>query len=336
MPKEVLIYGRIDSYSSTEFFKNIGEALKDNQDETIVIRINTNGGEPEYGWGEIARIQELKNKIIKVDGKAHSMGLFALCYVEDVEALDVSQFLLHRAAYPSWFESDPNYFTDVYKSNLANINANLEKAFRNKIDVAVFEEMKGVKVKDIFSMDGRIEVNLTAAEAKKIGLVKSILKITPAKQAELSSIAASAGIQFEDIKIAAENENNPTQIKNNMTLEEFKSKHPEAYNQIFAAGQAAEKDRVGAWMAFIDVDTEHVSKAIKEGKIMSQTDMAELSRKSYAAEALKKVEADTTKTVTTGEQPAGTKEKVEAGSETKTDVAAFEKLLDEQLKIGKK
>lgn len=322
MTKEVLIYGPIDYYSSTEFFKQVAEATEENPDGEIVYRINTGGGEPEYGWGIIAKIQETKNKRIKVDGKAHSMGLFTMCYVDDVECLDVSQFLLHRAAYPSWFENDPSFFTDVLKSNLENVNASLEKSFRNKIDVASFEEMKGVKVKDIFSMDSRKEVILTAQEAKKIGLVKNIVKITPTKQAEINSHMAKIAAQYEGVAIAAEETKNQ-----NMTIEKFQSEHPEIYAKIVEVGVKKERDRVGAWMAFAEVDVKEVAKSIKEGAELSQTAMAEFSKKMFSNSRLGAIEGDNPTAVATTEVKE--KEKTEKDKEVK----AFMDGVDKYLKV---
>src|SRR5277367_4860470 len=105
MPKDILIYGRIDAYTAAQFFKDINDATENDESVTLNFRINTGGGEPEYGWGIAAKVNEVENKKVKVDGKAYSWGTMACCYAEDVEALDVSQFMVHRAAYPEWFES---------------------------------------------------------------------------------------------------------------------------------------------------------------------------------------------------------------------------------------
>ena len=68
--KEILLYGQI--YSSTaEAFIN---ACNEVGEEGVSVRINGDGGSPEYGWGMIDKYSEIKSKkLIKVDGKAHSM-----------------------------------------------------------------------------------------------------------------------------------------------------------------------------------------------------------------------------------------------------------------------
>ena len=138
MAKEVLIYGGINSSSASDFIKEIDSA----GDEDLTIRINTPGGNPEAGFGMIAKLQEREGKTnIKIDGSAYSMGLFMAAYADNVEALDTSEFLFHRAAYPQWYEQE--YMTEAESENLVRINSSLEKAFRNSIDVKAFEEMKG-------------------------------------------------------------------------------------------------------------------------------------------------------------------------------------------------
>jgi ATP-dependent protease ClpP protease subunit len=91
MAKEILLYGDINSDSSSLFITRLNDAIADD----ISVRVNTNGGNPEYGWGSVAKFAEHPGKkSCKVDGKAYSFGAYFLCYTEDVEALDVSQHFL--------------------------------------------------------------------------------------------------------------------------------------------------------------------------------------------------------------------------------------------------
>lgn len=293
MPKEVLIYGDIDEYSSAEFITSINEQLSLNANSEFTVRINTNGGSPEYTWGMISKFKEINAKSVQIDGKAYSMGLFFACYTDNVKALDVSNFILHRAAYPSWIENDENYFTDSMRSNLASINKSLRAAFEAKVDVQKFENLKSVKDKGItldmvFSMDSRIDVSLTAKEAKQIGLVNEIISITPSIKAEIESklknkmIAVSAKYSSE-----AQLTENQKKIKNqNMTIEQLKAEHPALFAQVVALGVEQERDRVEACMAFIDVDAVGVKAAIESGKNLSQKQMADFAIKAFSKEAL--------------------------------------------------
>ncbi len=287
MAKEVLIYGGINNMSASSFIQDVDSV----GDEDLVVRINTPGGNPEAGFGMIAKLQERTGKTtVKIDGSAYSMGLFLATYVDEVEALDTSEFLLHRAAYPSWYEKD--YMSEAERENLVRINSSLEKALKNSIDVNAFEEMKGVKLKDVFSMDYRKDVFLSAKEAKKIGLVSKIVKITPSKRTELNKaaalIAASNNIEPKFIPEFKENKQVVKPKIEKMTIEKLKADHPELVSAIVAE----RNDVVGSWLTYIDVDAKAVSEGIKSGNPMSQTAMAEFSLKMAQANTAKAIEGN--------------------------------------------
>jgi ATP-dependent protease ClpP protease subunit len=312
MAKDILLYGEIHSWSAQEFITKMDELAG----ESIAVRVNTNGGEPSYGWGMVAKFSEHEGqKLVKVDGKAYSFGLFFLCYSEYSEALDVSEFLIHRAAYPEWMERNPEYFTDELRGNLSRINKSLEKAFRNKVDVELFEKIKGVKVSDIFSMDARLDVFLTAAEAKRIGLISRVVPITPTKKTEIDTAMLRIAAKYSGVKMAAlsettslEDAQNSKLIKpkpTSMTLEELKAQHPALCAQLVAEGEKKgeekERERVKAWLQFSDVDAEAVNKGINEGKEISISVMAEFTRKGMNVNALGAIKKDNANGVQTTE-----------------------------------
>ena len=323
---EVLIYGEIYSESAINFIKEVDAV----DDGTLKVRVNTPGGNPEYGWGMIAKFQEFDGeKSVVNDGKAHSMGMFFNCYTENASALDVTQFLIHRAAYPEWIE-ESSRFTDELKGNLIDINKSLEKAFRNKIDVDAFEELKGVKVKDIFSMESRIDVFITAQEAKKIGLINKIIKITPEKKAQIESKMFEVAAKY--IAKPTSDANNKevvlTKTKNEkMTFEELKAKHPELFAQAVATGVANEKDRAKAWLVFNDVDSKAVKVGIDSGENLTQSAMAEFSLKAMSAKQINEITEEGTKTVPTTQ----VKETVEL-----TEIQTIEASLDVELGLNDK
>ncbi len=307
MGKELLIYGYIHSQSAVDFLNQFNEI---GEDEEVTVRINTEGGKPEYGWGMAAKFQEHKGvKKAKVDGQAHSMGLFYCCYADTVEALDVSEFTLHRAAYRDWIENS-ELFTDDLKDNLARINKSLRSAFEAKVDVAKFEEITGAKMNDVFSMDSRIDVSFNAATAKKIGLVDKVIKITPSKRAEIDRYAIAASTGVEAPVIPTEQKINK---KKNMDIKALKADHPELYAQAVQEGVTKERDRVGACMVFMAVDADGVKAAIESGEDLTQKQMAEFSLKAVNAASLKNIGeeapgATDTKAVDTKEPTAEQKE----------------------------
>ena len=140
---EILLYGSIDGESSSDFIEDFTEKTANNED--VVVRVNTPGGNPEYTFGMVAKFSEYTGKKkIQVDGKAYSGGLYFLCYGEENESLDVSEFLLHRAAYPSYYENDVEFFTffiilKIEFFNHFRINSVISK---NNFDFIIFFKLK--------------------------------------------------------------------------------------------------------------------------------------------------------------------------------------------------
>ncbi len=296
----------MQSDTASEFIEQMQEV---EPDQELQVRLNCIGGEPEYGWGMAAKFQEHTGpKKVLVDGQAASMGMFFLCYADQKEAYDVAEFLIHRCAYPSWVESNPDWFTEPMKENLIRVNASLQKALAATIDVTAFENLKqvkekNIKFKDIFSMDSRIDVFVSAADAKKIGLIDKVIKLTPQKAAEINSFMAKAA-RGEFKKVAAlveetETENNSKKTIT-MTIEKLKTEHPEIFAAAVAVGVKQELDRVKSCLVFQEIDPTGVKTAIESGEPLSETQKAEFSLKSFNKAATAKVEETNKTAITTG------------------------------------
>lgn len=288
MAKEILMYDIIYGDTSSKLIESMDNAI----DEDIVLRINSDGGAVEDAWGVIAKWSEhQKGKKIKIDGRANSMALFFLAYADNARALDISSFGLHRAGYPQWIE-DSDLMTDADWAKLDRINGHLRKALEAKIDVAAFEATTKTTLDEVFSNNGRKEVNLSAIQAKKIGLIDGYTKITPAKRKEINALAMRVAAQYSVEAPSPKSNQFQGNNKhfNKMDKETLMAEHPALYNQIrseaMQAGIDQERDRVSSWMEFVSVDAESVKKGIDEGNKLSQKAMAEFSRKAMSAQAL--------------------------------------------------
>jgi ATP-dependent Clp protease, protease subunit len=271
MPTQILLYKTIQDETADTLMREMDAA----GDDDVVLRINTRGGSPELTFGLVAKFNELKGKkTVKVDGAAYSAGAFFLCYADNVDALDVSVILLHRAAYSEWYEKD--YMTDDQRKNLDMVNASLRKALENKVDVAALEKISGITMDQLFAMDTRIDINLTAKEAKKIGLVDTITTITPAKQKEISALAQTCRAEIFE-RVAAFADPSP-KTNTKMTKDQFKAEHPEAYAQIVAEATTQERERVAAFMEFADVDADGVKTAISTGAAFTAVAAAKMMK----------------------------------------------------------
>lgn len=280
---ELYLYNPIYSFIAEDLISKM-EKL---DGEDIVIRVNSPGGSVPHGWGIIAKMQERTGKTkIKVDGFAMSMAAFMLLFADEVTALDVSSFMLHRADMYVESEEDRKY--------LANINKDLRKKMESRINSDKLKEITGFSIADLFDGEKRMDAHLTAKQAKEVGLVDKVTKVNPkeveAFNLKLYQAAAEAKPQNSD----------------KMNIETLKADHPALYAQVFELGKkdgvAAEQDRVGACLAFIEIDQKGVVEAIKSGKPLTQTQIAEFSVKALSGNAKKNLEADSEKKeVSTGE-----------------------------------
>ena len=274
----------------------------------LVVRVDTIGGSPMSTYGMVAKLNEFDGDVlVKIDGRAYSSGFFFAAMIKNVEALDVSSFLIHRAAYPKWLE-ESSYFTDSEKENLKRVNAELRKRFEAKVDVEAFEKITGKTLDEIFSMDDRIDVYLSAKEAKKIGLIQKINKLTPTMRAEIDSkmfdIAANYMPELENT--------NTKQKTKTMTVESLKEEHPEVYEAIISAGYSKKEAEIKA----------EKEKAEAEAKLREEIRAEEIEK--LKAEGLIKLEDENSEELESQKPNATTSDDA---------MAALEAKLDEELKI---
>jgi ATP-dependent protease ClpP protease subunit len=317
---DVLLYGPIYSWTSQEVVKALGEAQGD-----VTLRINSDGGDVMYAFGIASKFSELTGKkVVKCDGKAYSMGAYLFCYADDAEAIDTAEFLFHRAAYPQWVESDPEYFTADMRASLERMNKNLRKALEAKCDCEMLEKMKGCSMDQLFSMDGRIDIRLTAAEAKKIGLIDRVVKITPTKRAEIEAHFIQAAARYIPESEAKQTENKQTPKNKTMTIDQIKNEHPAVYAAIVETAVKAERERAKVWAHFADLDPKAVKEGIAGGEAMDDAQKLEFMEKRYAAKAKVDISKENARDVET------TEAKTEADAEAKK-LEAFEKELEKHI-----
>lgn len=297
MPKELYLYSGVSDYSSRDLISQ----MEENKENDVDIRMNTNGGDPLAAWGMVAKMRERtlagKKTEISVDGKAYSAGSFMLPFATKVKALNVSSFVVHRAAYSAYYEA--NYMTAAEKADLISINKDLRTALESKIKPTTFAAITGITFDQVFDMSSRIDVRLNAKQAFDVGLVDEIISITD------SGIAASMKFIFEEnltpapAADAGEGNLTHTNLNKVMTLAELKEKFPALYAEAVKAGADAESERVKSWMVFNDVDPKAVADGVKSGKNIAPSEITELTRKSVSAEILGKLGAEQTPPITT-------------------------------------
>lgn len=282
---EILLYESIDSWSADRIVTQLNAAIG----QPASMRVMSRGGSPEAGYTMLAKMQEHGNVQLNVDGYAESMGAFMPCYANGVVCLDVTRFIFHRAAYPRYFETEA---TAEELEPLTDINTFLRAGLEAKVDVARFEEITGVTMDELFSMEGRVDVKLTAQEALEVGLVDEINPVTSKRVARAMidrfKIAASMtderrktdAEEFEKKLAKAKKEKKPTKTpkgtKQNfktMSVEKIKTENPEAYNEIIKLGAEMERARIAEWNEYAEMDATLAQKGIASGEDVTKEDI---------------------------------------------------------------
>jgi ATP-dependent Clp endopeptidase proteolytic subunit ClpP len=259
--KNILLYTGIYSWTAETFAKEILELQANDE---VTVRINTPGGSVFAGNSMFAILNDHKGrKTAKVDGHAASMGAFILPYFDEVIASDISRIMIHRA--------DGYAETEEEKAFLASINKDLRAKFEKKINIEAFKQVTGKEFSEVFEAEKRQDFWLTAKEAKKIGLVDKIVRLEPKEiEAMQHSLVAYSDMLNEEVEQTQGSEKTEAKINNNfksvkMNLQTLKAENPALFEEILALGISQEQNRVKAWMAFKDIDSEKVMASIEAG-----------------------------------------------------------------------
>jgi len=310
MSKPILIYDGIYSYTAEAFTEKLQDSTGD-----LEIWMNSPGGSVFAGWSMIAAMQEYKEKKkIKVLGNASSMAFYMLLFADEVEALDISTFIIHRA--DGYVENDDD------KAFLTQVNKDLRTKFEARINKDVFAEITGTTLDELFSMEQRKDVVITAKQAKKIGLVDAITRLQPKQIQAITKNFMAFGETFEQGSKNVDSQGSEPELSINnqnskhMDLQTLKAEHGDLVNQIIAQ----ERDRVNAYMTFAHLDLEACKEGIKSGENPSQTFFAEMNLKASNALKTKTVEAESAQEIETEKE-----DRPKAENSQTEELKAFEK-----------
>lgn len=318
MAKPLLLYAPIYDFVAEAFVDKMNDVP---EGEDIDIWVNSPGGRVFAGWSIIGGMQKRTGKKkVTVMGHAASMAVYFALFADEVEALEVSQFMIHRA--------DGYVETPEDQQFLDKINKDLRKQMELRLDVEAFEKSTGKTLDQIFDPSQRIDLWIDAKTAKKIGLVDKIKKLTPEEtKAYSDKFVAFADFEGEQRskpepqRSEKEAENNNNQKSKKMNLTELKAQHPELVEAIQKEAVSAERNRVNSFLAFIDIDKENVIKATKEGSEFNSAVMAEMTVKLTAHITKGNIEGDSSnneKPVTEKVTKEATAEEKEVEAEVKT------------------
>ncbi len=314
--------------------------IEEAEGEDIELIQSTPGGNVFSAWALAGFLKDREgNTALKAFGDCSSMGFYNALYLSDVTALDVTQFTIHRA--------DGFVETEDDKLMLANINKELRKAMESNLDILKFEKITGVTLNDIFDPNKRVNVTITAKQAKQIGLVNKVIPMND-KQVNALNNEFTAFSNFFDESQGRDSETRVSETKGEkantdskstnlkkekMNKQELQAQHPTLYAEIYGEGVKAENKRCSAFLAFKDIDLDACVKGIKESTEMDACFMAEMTAKKLSEKAGDEAKTDSPEAVVVPEKApeAKTKEQEEL-SKAEAEVNAILGLKTKEVK----
>ena len=312
---EIILYFQISSWNIESIVREVNMV---EDDKPLTLRLNTPGGNVMDGYALLSRLSDRKGETkIFVDGMAYSMGAYITLYGHETIASEMARFMFHKAAYPSYYE--PN---EQEQSEVKRINELLKAKMKAVLkDIPETTEL----IKKVFEADVRNDVYLTAKEAKKIGLIKEIRPLDLRVKAMIEE-AEQLAAQYNKEITPEENSNINLNFKK-MTIEQLKAENPALYAEIFEAGAKIgaekEKDRVGSYLAFMEVNPTAVKAGIASGERMSDTQRSELAMDAFKHVQNAAEKSENAPVITT------------AGAVTKTETAEEKASLEIDAALGK-
>lgn len=292
--KEILIYSPIYDYTAESIVEEINEFA---DEDTLTIRLHTPGGQVMSGYAVLSRLTDRKGAAnVFVDGEAYSMGAYIALYGNEVIASEMAKFMFHKAAYPNWYEP-----TEMEKEQLKEINASFKVKMKSRFNDS---QLAKDTIAKVFEPDVINDVYLSAKQAKEVGLVIKIKPLDLGVKAQIEQYTQMyASFEQQTTEVVA----SKPQILLNMNIQELKAQHPALFDEVFAAGRSAgavaERDRVGSFLAFLDVDPKAVKAGIESGNPISETQRSEFALASYRLQANSIEQTENPKSVQTPNAP---------------------------------
>lgn len=242
MRNEILQYCQLDKESVSNLIQELNWM---GSDQVYAVRMYCPGGDVQATWGVIAKMNELRANgcisIAKVDGMAMSMAGVWLGFFDQREALVVSNIMLHRAAFGENEDGTPYKASKEEMIQLAKINNDIKVRLNQVIDNAKLKEIKGYDIEDLFNeAKPRINCYLTAEESLYIGLITKVVAVDTVNSKVMAQAVMACYDPAEKIKATAATAGKLNNKQ--MTKEEYKQNHPEAFKAI-------EVDAVNAFKA---------------------------------------------------------------------------------------
>jgi len=303
---ELYLYGPIIGIRVEEdILPQLDQAEKAEGEEQVTMRVNSPGGSVASGWGICAKLSEMQKKTVaKIDGVAASMASVVINFADEVEALDVSKVMIHRAVGPEDTEEERNL--------LAQVNKDLKGKLKNKLDLQKFQEITGTTLDSVFDTNKeRQNIWLSATQAKQVGLVDRVSKVENSQaRAELESSIAAMALPDQNItSVTAGDTTNQNDGNMSMDAATLRAQYPEIIqaieNQGYEKGKEDERERVNSFLAYHDADPKNVVEKIQNGEQLKPSMREDYIKKLQTQAVSGAMAGDSPQNVTPGSDGSG-------------------------------
>jgi len=225
--------------------------------------------------------------------------------------------LIEMAGYPKIAEdkNDGLRYVRIYADEAFNKNKEFEEAINN----LNFKPIKD-KILNPHNDKFKEDVSRNRSNVRDIELTGEIFKAKDVVGTLIDSIGSFDDAVKKVTELSSGNSlNSSLSINENklkMTIEDLKAQHPSLYNEVFASGVSSgteiERDRVEAYLEFVEVDAESVKKQIADGNQITHKFMAEMTKKMTSNSIKNNIEEEAATEIDPSKKKDKTKEVEEA------------------------
>lgn len=257
----------IYQYSATELVNE----FNDFEHNEFSVTWDSAGGSVLAAWKIADFLHNTEKEITaRVTGYAASMGASLLPYFHKVVGLKQSWIMIHA----------PRGGAEKVK---AGVVTDLINAFNKKVNSEAFKGITGKTIEEVMNEveEERNDYWLTGQQAYDIGLYDELV--------DLNSDEVANSIEDCSLLTLPENINPTVRDKfadkktrktiKKMTVDELRVAHPEVCAELENAAVAQERDRVGAFLTYADVDLKAVLTGVEGTEDMTQKEQNHFLRK---------------------------------------------------------
>jgi ClpP class serine protease len=298
-------HGGLSHYGTLELAAKIRAFNADERVVGFIISVESGGGSSMAVAEMSDAMQEVSKPIVVWgDGIMASAAMYIASYADyifmhrNTDRVGSIGTMIEFAGYPKQSEDkqDGMRFVRLYATESSRKNFEFEEAINESNFKPITDKLLNPTNERFISDMKQNRPNVT--EEQLSGQIYDASEVVGTLIDDIGTFkdAVNKVLELSSKSSTSSNINN-NQKTSEMTLQELQANHSDLYNSVLDAGVKAERDRVGAYLTFVDVDPKAVVEGIESGENPSQKFYAEMTRKQANSTNLKKVEEESPKVI---------------------------------------